>query len=117
MARLAALAARTGLSEALDAPWAFVAGTMFWLRPALLLSVLRRLGEIRFDADFTRDGAMEHGLERLLGLALSQVPGARVARVRMDGKVLTGAPAEGALAEDVDATMAQLHAIRETARG
>ena len=50
--------------------WGFFAGTMFWVRPALLQTLADKTGHYFEDITHTHkaDGGVEHALERLLGL-------------------------------------------------
>lgn len=110
MDQLEILAKKIGLSHHLNKDWAFVAGTMFWVRPQLLLKAARMMCDSDgYSAAFLRDGAVEHGLERLLGLALWQDESNRVAIVSMDGAVKEVGLGEGFSVEGVSQTMKRLH--------
>ncbi len=110
MEQLEVLAKKLGLAHHLDKDWAFVAGTMFWVRPQLLLKAARMMCDSDgYSAIFMRDGAVEHGLERLLGLALWQDESHRVAVVSMDGAVKEVGIGEGFSIEGVVQTMKRMH--------
>jgi glycosyltransferase involved in cell wall biosynthesis len=109
LAQVSALAGELGLSDHLDKDWAFVAGTMFWIRPRVLLKVARRMCDSEgYSASFRRDGAIEHGLERILGLALWEDPTCRIATVSMAGEVTEVGLGEGFSLEGVSQTMKRL---------
>ncbi|WP_415288447.1 glycosyltransferase [Brevundimonas sp. S1H14] len=111
MEQLELLAQKVGLSRYLDRDWAFVAGTMFWIRPQLLLKAARMMCDADgYSSTFVRDGAVEHGLERLLGLALWEDEANRVAIVSMDRSVREVQLGEGFSAEGVSQTMKRLYA-------
>ncbi|MNR64594.1 hypothetical protein D3C85_1872960 [compost metagenome] len=61
-----------------------------------------------YSSTFLRDGAVEHGLERLLGLALWQDESNRVAIVSMDGEITEVGLGEGVSVEGVSQTMKRL---------
>lgn len=110
MEQLEVLAKEIGLSHHLDKDWAFVAGTMFWVRPQLLLKAARMMCDSEgYSAIFMRDGAVEHGLERLLGLALWHDESNRVAIVSMDGAIKDVGLGEGYSVEGVVQTMKRMH--------
>lgn len=110
MDQLEILAKKVGLSHHLDKDWAFVAGTMFWVRPQILLKVARMMCDSDgYSATFLRDGAVEHGLERLLGLALWQDETNRLALVSMDRTVEEVGLGEGYSVEGVSQTMKRLY--------
>ncbi len=110
MDQLEILAKEIGLTQHLEKDWAFLAGTMFWVRPQLLLKMARVMCDSEgYSVAFLRDGAIEHGLERLLGLALWQDEDNRVAVVSMDGTVKEVALGEGFTVEGVSHTMKRLH--------
>lgn len=112
MEQLEDLAKEIGLSHHTDKDWAFVAGTMFWVRPQLLLKTARMMCDSEgYSAIFMRDGAVEHGLERLLGLALWQDESSRVALVSMDGAIKEVGLGEGYSAEGVVQTMKRMHSL------
>ncbi len=109
MQQVEVLAEKIGLSHFLDKDWAFVAGTMFWVRPQLLLKVARTMCDSDgYTAAFLRDGGIEHGIERLLGLALWQCEDNQVAVVSMDGTVEEKNLGEGFTIEGVSQTMRRL---------
>jgi|GEM_PF-6931872 len=111
MEQLELLAQKVGLSRYLDRDWAFVAGTMFWIRSQLLLKAARMMCDADgYSSTFARDGAVEHGLERLLGLALWEDETNRVAIVSMDRSVREVQLGEGFSAEGVSQTMKRLYA-------
>lgn len=108
--QVSTLAKDLGLSGHLRKDWAFVAGTMFWIRPQILLKIARMMCDSPgYSATFQRDGMIEHGLERLLGLALWQDETHRVAVVSMDGTVREVGLGEGVTLEGVSQTMKRLH--------
>jgi glycosyltransferase involved in cell wall biosynthesis len=109
--QLHGLARETNLHEHQDKDWAFVAGTMFWVRPQLFLRLATHMcqGE-GYSTLFLRDGAIEHGLERALGLALWQQKDNRVALVTMDGEINEVGLGGGCSMEGVSQTMKRLHA-------
>lgn len=110
MEQLEVLAKKIDLSQHLNKDWAFVAGTMFWIRPQLLLKAARMMCDSDgYSSTFMRDGAVEHGLERLLGLALWQDEANRVAIVSMDGAVKEVGLGEGFSVEGVSQTMKRWH--------
>jgi glycosyltransferase involved in cell wall biosynthesis len=110
MEQLEVLAKKIDLSQHLNKDWAFVAGTMFWIRPQLLLKAARMMCDSDgYSSAFMRDGAVEHGLERLLGLALWQDETNRVAIVSMDGAVKDVGLGEGFSVEGVSQTMKRWH--------
>lgn len=110
MKQLEVLAKEIGLSHHLDEDWAFVAGTMFWVRPQLLLKAARMMCDSEgYSAIFLRDGAVEHGLERLLGLALWQDESNRVAIVSMSGEITEVGLGKGFSVEGVSQTMKRMH--------
>ncbi|MDO6586864.1 glycosyltransferase [Salipiger sp. 1_MG-2023] len=112
MTQLVPLAERAGLGRRLrqgSADWGFVAGTMFWIRPQALLPLVPLVRQLRgYRGGYQADGALEHGLERLLGLTLGQQEGARIARISIRGEVTQGHPSEGMSHEHVDRTMQRL---------
>jgi len=109
MEQLEVLAEKLDLSHHLNKDWAFVAGTMFWVRPQLLLKAARMMCDSEgYSSAFQRDGAVEHGLERLLGLALWQDESNRVAIVSMDGEITEVGLGEGVSVEGVSQTMKRL---------
>ncbi|MNE72186.1 hypothetical protein D3C80_1681050 [compost metagenome] len=82
---------------------------MFWVRPQLLLKAARMMCDSEgYSSAFQRDGAVEHGLERLLGLALWQDESNRVAIVSMDGEITEVGLGEGVSVEGVSQTMKRL---------
>ncbi|RQZ28612.1 glycosyltransferase [Burkholderia sp. Bp9017] len=108
--RLEFLAKELGLSEYQDKNWAFVAGTMFWVRPQIYLELARYMCDSAgYSAEFSRDGAIEHGLERALGLALWQNHDNQVALVSMAGDITEVGLGEGCSMEGVAQTMKRLH--------
>ncbi|AWI86761.1 hypothetical protein CEW88_23655 (plasmid) [Alloyangia pacifica] len=108
--QLTLLAGETGLSDHLESDWAFVAGTMFWVRPQIYLQLARHMCDSEgYSVQFLRDGAIEHGLERALGLALWQDPDNRVALVSMQGEISETALGEACSLEGVSQTMKRLH--------
>lgn len=108
--QLALLAEATGLSDHLEKDWAFVAGTMFWVRPQIYLKLARHMCDSAgYSVQFLRDGAIEHGLERALGLALWQDENACVALVSMQGEITETALGEACSLEGVSQTMKRLH--------
>lgn len=63
------LAQAVGISS-LPQDWGFFAGTMFWVRPALLRTLAEQIRHV-FEGEVAQkqaDGRLEHALERLLGL-------------------------------------------------
>jgi hypothetical protein len=62
-----------------------------------------------YSAYFLRDGAIEHGLERLLGLAVWENQDNQVAVVSMDQSIKQVSLGEGFTSEGVSQTMARLH--------
>lgn len=109
--RLEEIALQVDLSQHLPRDWAFVAGTMFWIRPQPLLKLARMMCDSAgYSSEFARDGAIEHGLERACGLALWEDPENRIALVSMEGKLTEFALGQGASNEGVAHTMRRLHA-------
>ena len=108
--QLELLAKDLGLAEHQDKDWAFVAGTMFWVRPQVYLKLARHMCDSTgYSVQFLRDGAIEHGLERALGLALWAEPENRVALVSMAGEITETALGESCSVEGVSQTMKRLH--------
>lgn len=103
------IARETGLDQHLDKDWSFVAGTMFWVRPRYLLNLARYMCDSEgYSAQFRRDGAIEHGVERAIGLALWQDPDTEVG-LAADGKIAEIVPlGRGHSTERVSATLARL---------
>lgn len=110
MRHLQDLAGTFELDHLLVEDWAFVAGTMFWIRPQLLVQAARNISDTKgYSATFIRDGALEHGIERLLGLLLWQDQENKVAVVSMDGNVEEVPLGQGYSTEGVSHTMKKLH--------
>lgn len=98
------------VSKYIDKDWAFVAGSMFWIRPRVLLSMARSMCESEgYSVSFQRDGAIEHGLERLLGLILWQDESNQIAVVSMDGVIKEVGLGEGFTTDGVSHTMKRIH--------
>jgi glycosyltransferase involved in cell wall biosynthesis len=90
LAQVNRIASDIGLSSYLEKQWSFFAGTMFWARPALFLKLARYMSDSPgYSVTFRQDGGLEHGLERLLGIAPWSRSGAMVALVEplTDGTV------------------------------
>ena len=98
-----------GLDQHLEKDWSFVAGTMFWIRPQYLLGLARYMCDSEgYSARFRRDGAIEHGVERAIGLALWQDPATEVG-LASDGRLAEVVPlGAGHSTERVSATLARL---------
>ncbi|WP_299936635.1 rhamnan synthesis F family protein [uncultured Nitratireductor sp.] len=108
--RLREIAARMNLSKYLERNWAFVAGTMFWIRPALLLDLARHMCDSPgYSQDYISDGAIEHALERAVGVALWDSPRAKVG-LEECGKIKIFPLGEGHITEGVSETMKRLSA-------
>ncbi len=108
--QLKILAAEAGLAQHLEQDWAFVAGTMFWIRPQILMKMARMIKNSEgYSTVFRRDGSIEHGLERLLGLSLYEHEAGRVAVVSMDGTITETGLGAGFSMEGVSQTMRRLH--------
>ncbi|MDN7655009.1 glycosyltransferase [Burkholderia multivorans] len=108
--RLKFIAQELGMSDHQSKDWAFVAGTMFWVRPQIYLELARYMCDSAgYSAEFSRDGAIEHGLERALGLALWQNRDNRIALVSMTGDITEVGLGEGCSMEGVAQTMKRLH--------
>ncbi|WP_159588038.1 rhamnan synthesis F family protein [Chelativorans xinjiangense] len=104
------LAADMGMADLLSREWAFVAGTMFWVRPQEYF----RLGRYMCDSQgystiFRQDGALEHGLERMFGLCISAQERSRVGLVT-DGTVEEFPVGVGHTNEGVSVTLTRLAA-------
>ncbi|WP_116090613.1 glycosyltransferase [Sphingomonas crusticola] len=69
------------------ADWGFFAGTLFWVRPALLERIAA-LAEFE-GHDATRDGTLAHALERLIGLAPVAL-GGKIGLVDDEGQLTLG---------------------------
>ncbi len=97
------------LSHVVDKDWAFVAGTMFWVRP----QIFARLARYMCDSDgysvlFRQDGALEHGLERALGLVLWGEEASLVGLVAADGDIQMHRLGSGHSEEGVSITLTRL---------
>ena len=79
------LAQETGLASHLTKRWAFFAGTMFWVRPQILLRMARYICDTpSYSKDVKQDGAPEHGMERLFGICLLEHSNAKVALTKIN---------------------------------
>ena len=109
MDQLEILARKVDLIQHVEKDWAFVAGTMFWIRPQLLLKTARMMCDSDgYSTAFLRDGAVEHGLERLLGLLVWENEDNKVAVVSMEHDVTEAALGQGYTVEGVSQTMKRL---------
>lgn len=99
------LAGEMGLEEASATGWGFVAGTMFWVRPADLLPLARHMCDsVGYSKIFRQDGAIEHAIERMLGLVLALKENAQ-ALLSSDCKVETFPLASAGNKEGVSVTL------------
>ncbi|WP_139247713.1 glycosyltransferase [Hyphomicrobium sp. CS1GBMeth3] len=101
-----------GHEQDINKTWGFFAGTMLWLRPAILLKLARHVYDTpSYNTVFQSDGAPEHGLERMIGLAAMQNPNAKVAlaSVQADGAIdLSVVPPTKSALEGVSQTLDRL---------
>lgn len=87
MEQLAELSSNLGLSNLDSGNWGFFAGSMFWVRPRALASVVGYSDVARYKGGHTDDdGHFEHAVERALGLLLSQEQDATIGLVAADQK-------------------------------
>ena len=79
------LANQTGLGSHVEKRWGFFAGTMFWIRPQMLLGMARNICDTpSYSKHVKQDGAPEHGMERLLGICLLENSNAKVALTKIN---------------------------------
>lgn len=103
------LAGQIGMGQQIGKDWAFVAGTMFWMRPQPLLELARHMCDSEgYSKIFRQDGAVEHGLERLVGLCLWGDADAQVALRGPGGALKTFPLGQGHTLEGVSQTMTRL---------
>lgn len=113
LAHVRTYSAALELDKYLYDDWAFVAGTMFWVRPTELLPLARMVCDSPgFSAAFCQDGGPEHGLERMFGLALWSDPASRLGLVNFDdrdGTAIAEVPlGEGASDEGLSPTFGRI---------
>lgn len=88
------LATNIGLQLNGDEPWSFFAGTMFWIRPELLLEAcLYAMRTPSFSQEFVRDGAIEHAWERIFGLVVTASRGDKFLKLELDEDLIPEARA------------------------
>lgn len=105
------IAADIGVSDHLEKDWAFVAGTMFWARPQYLLKLGRYMCESGgYSTQFRRDGAIEHGIERMIGLSLWDDPASQVGLTSEDNSLEIFPLGEGHVEEGVSQTLTRMSA-------
>ncbi|WP_158093719.1 glycosyltransferase [Erythrobacter sanguineus] len=107
------LAEKTGLERHINEEWAFAAGTMFWIRPEVLQPIARFMCDSSgYSGRVREDGDIEHGLERVLGLALCAYPEAKVGLADSSGEISIHSPVEGYNKEAITNTLRRLCAQR-----
>jgi len=77
--RTVELSRDVGIEENKLQSWGFAAGTMFWIRPQALSRLAGHMvGSAGYSKVFRQDGAIEHALERVIGMVISAKDGAMV---------------------------------------
>ncbi|MRH98142.1 glycosyltransferase [Agrobacterium tumefaciens] len=101
------LADELGMDEAALDGWGFIAGTMLWVRPLDLLPLARHMCESPgYSKIFRQDGALEHALERMIGLTLTSKGNAEVA-LSQNGKLRVLPAATAGASEGVSITLSR----------
>lgn len=98
-----------GFGHFLNQDWAFIAGTMFWVRPEFIQPLANHMySSPGYSTTFRQDGALEHGLERVIGLSLFSDPEAQVGLADSDGQILLYPRGMGYSLEGVSDTLSRL---------